>query len=76
MGFLLSCSCVHANKMCKEKAKWKQDNNPVCCLEQIMEATPHKTTAVQLLAFHLTNYSNKTNKTCRVLLEKRGQTHK
>ena len=37
---------------------------------------PHETTAVRLLASHLTNHPSKTNKTCRKLLEKQGRTHK
>ena len=41
-----------------------------CCFGQIMEATPHKTTAIRQLTSYLTNHSRKTKKTCRVLLEK------
>ena len=43
-------------------------------LEQILEEAPHKTAAV--LPFPISNYSSMMNNTCRVLLEKQGQTHK
>ena len=56
----------------REKARWELHKNAVSYLEQILEATPHETTAVLPLTSHLKNYSNKTNKTCGILLEKQG----
>ena len=85
MGFLSSCSYVHTtiwmhhidtNKMHREKATWELHKNDACHLEQILEVKPHKTAAVSPLTSHLTNHRNKTNKTCRILLEKQEQTHK
>ena len=57
-----------------EKARWKLHKNAMCYSEQILEETTHKTAAVQPLTSHLTNHSNKTNKTCEALLEKSGRT--
>ena len=45
----------------------------MCCSEQILEATPHKTAAVWLLTSHLTNLPRKKNKTCEALLEQVAQ---
>ena len=50
--------------------------NAVCCLEQIVETTPHKMVTVWPLISYLTNHSNKMNKMCRALLEKQRQTYK
>ena len=67
MGFLLSYGCVNttvlmhhidANKM----HKWKLHKNAMRYLEQIQEATPHRTTAVQPLTSHLKNHPSKMNK--------------
>ena len=79
MGFLPICCYVHttiwmhrvdANKTRREKARWEQQKNAARYSEQILEATPNKTTAVQPLAFHLTNDPRMTNKTCCALTEK------
>ena len=84
-GYLLSCACISitlwmhhldANEMQVERARWKLQKNASRCLEQILEATPHKTAAVGQLTTHLTNHPSKTKKTCMVLLEKQRQTQK
>ena len=82
--FFSSCSRVHTtlwmhhmdtNKT-ERNAIWELHKNAACGFEEILEATPHKRVAVQTHAFHLTNPLSKTTKTCRVLLEKQGWTHK
>ena len=40
-----------------EKGKGKLRKNAMCCFQQILEATLHKTAAVQLLTSHLKNYN-------------------
>ena len=62
--------------MQKEKVRWELHKNAACCLEQILEAAPHKTAAVQPLTTYFINYSSKMNKICGALLEKQEQTHK
>ena len=55
MRFLSSCICIHTtirgdpndNKTYREKPRWERHKNAVCCLERILEATSHKTAAVQ-----------------------------
>ena len=37
---------LDVNEANEEKARWKLQKNATCCLEQILEATPHKTVAV------------------------------
>ena len=59
-----------------ECAIWEFHKNATWCFEQILEATPHKTAATRPLTSHLKNHSSKTNKTCRILLEKQGWTYK
>ena len=49
--------------------------NDTCYFEQILEAVPHKTSAVLPLISHLKNYSNKTNNIRGTLLEKLERTH-
>ena len=46
-----------------EKAKWELYMNAVCCFEQILEATSHKTVVVWPPTSHLTKHPNKTIKT-------------
>ena len=60
-------------KKCQEKSSMRTTQR--CYIEQILEAAPHKTAAVQLLISHLTNHTNKMSKTCWVL-QKKGQIHK
>ena len=62
---------IDANKTHGEKARWEIYKNAVCYFEQILEATPQKTT-VQILTSHLANQLSKMNKTCGSLLEKQG----
>ena len=37
---------MDANNILRENARWELHKNAVCYLEQILEATPHETTAV------------------------------
>ena len=67
---------IDTNKMHGEKARWKLCKNAAYCLEQILEAAPHKTATVWSPTSYLTNHLSKTNKTCETLLEKQRQTHK
>ena len=57
-----------------EKAGWKLHKSATSNIEQILEATSHKTAAVQLPISNLYNQPNKTNKTCENLLKKYGRT--
>ena len=72
-----SCNCVnttiwmHHIDANKKKARWKLLKNTVSYFEQIQEETPNKTAAVLPLTFHLKNYPSRSNKTSRILLEKR-----
>ena len=50
-----------------KKARWKLHKDAACCFEQILEAAPYKTAAVQPFTSHLTNDPSKTSK---MLLEK------
>ena len=53
-----------------EKA-WRQlHKNAVSCIEQVPEATPHKTSAVQQPTTHHKNYQSLMNQTCITPLEK------
>ena len=63
---------MDANEGHGEKAKWEVYQNAMCCLEQILEATLHKTAAVWSLTAHLKNHLSNANKTCKALLEKQG----
>ena len=74
MGILPSCSCVSTtewlhhwdlNKMSKEKARWKQHENVVCCFEQIMRIAAYKIAVVWQLTSNRTNHPSKINKTDR-----------
>ena len=55
---------LDSNKMLREKVKEGIQKNAMCCLEQILEATPLKTAVVPPLSLHLINHSSKMNKTC------------
>ena len=59
-------------KKFREKAQWELHKNAACYLEQILEATSHKTAAVWPPTSHLTNDLSKMNKICWALLEKPG----
>ena len=48
----------------------EQHKDAVCCFEEILEAAPHKTAAVQPLTSHLVNHPNKMSNTCWSVLEK------
>ena len=57
---LYRCTTRTPTKCTEKKPKWEFHQNVACCLEQILEATPHKitaheTTSVLPLTFHLTN---------------------
>ena len=58
-----------------DKARLKLLNN-TSSIGEISEVTPHKTIADLPLITHLENYPNKTNNTCRTLLERLEGTHK
>ena len=50
---------MDADKTHREKTRWELHQN----VEQILEATLHKTASFQPLVTHLTNHSSKMNKT-------------
>ena len=54
-----------------EKARQEQHKNGACYLEQVLEATLHKITAVGSLATHLKNDPSKTNKAYGLANQKR-----
>ena len=64
---------MDANLTQGEKATWELLKNASYCFEQMLEATPHKTAAVQPLNSHL---KTKMKKTWKILLEKQEWTHK
>ena len=41
-----------------DKDNWKLHKNAMCCFEQILEATPHKTAVVRSPISHLRNHLN------------------
>ena len=50
---------------------WRQlQKNAVSCIEQVLEATPHKTVALRPPITHHKNYPSWTNQTCETRLEK------
>ena len=49
-----------------EKARWELHKNATCCFEQILEATPNKTAAVQPLTSHLKGHSRHVGHCCRI----------
>ena len=53
-----------------EKAWQQLHKNVASCIEQVLEATPDKTAAVQLPTTHHENYQSKMNQICGTLLEK------
>ena len=59
----------HMNADKTEKSRWELPKKATSYSEQILKATPHKTT-VQPLIPHLKNHPSKTDKTYRTLLEK------
>ena len=61
--------------MLGEEVRWDQ-NDALCCFEEILEAAPNKTPVVQPFNSHLPNHSRKASKTCWSLQEKEGKTHK
>ena len=67
---------MDTNKMHGEKDKWGLHKNATCYFEQILEATPNKTAAVQPFTPDLKNHPSKMNKTCGTLQEKLERTHK
>ena len=84
-GFFPNCGSVNAtvwmhhmadDKTHGEKARWEPHKNTTSYFEQILEATSIKTTAVRPLTSYLKNHPSKTNKTCRIGVEKQGWTYK
>ena len=51
-------------KCIEKKARWELHKNAMSYTEQILEATPDKTTALLQLTSHLKDHPNKMNKTC------------
>ena len=43
-------------KCLEKKDRWELHKNATFCFEQILEAAPHKTAAVEPLTSHLTNH--------------------
>ena len=54
----------------EEKAWQGLEKYTTCCVETIVKTALNKTSAVRPIRFHLTNYGNKMNKTCRTQQEK------
>ena len=50
--------------------------NVACCLEQVLEAAPHKTAALWPFASYLAKNCSKTEKTYLALLEKQDEPNK
>ena len=67
---------MDAEKTHEEKAKWELRKNATIYIEEILEATPHETTALRSLNSDLENHPNKMIKICGTLLEKQGRTQK
>ena len=67
---------MDSNKTAGEKARRQLHKNAASNLEQVLAATPHKTTTVWPPASYPENYSTQTNQTCRTLLEEQGRAHK
>ena len=44
---------MDADKMHRQKARWEQHKNAKSYIEQILDATPFETSAVQLRTSHL-----------------------
>ena len=60
---------MHADKAYWEKAGQELQKNAASCIEQILETASHKAASVRPPTPHLYNHPNKTDKTCRTLLE-------
>ena len=54
---LYGCTTSTLIKYPEKKTRWKLHKDATCGFEQILEAAPHKTAAVQLLISHLTNHA-------------------
>ena len=68
---------MDADKAYGEKARRQLLKNVTSYIEQILEATSHKTAAVRPPTTHYKIHPNKMNKTCGTLPEdKQGQTQK
>ena len=63
----------NAEKLTKEKAWLELQKNAMSYIEQILEATLHKT---RPLTSHLYNHPSKKKKICETLLEMQGWSHK
>ena len=58
------------------KAGWELHKNVTSYIEQLLEATPHETTAVWPITPHLKIHPSKIKKTCGTGLEKQERIHK
>ena len=63
-------------KRLEKKAQWELHKNAKCHFEEVLEAAPYKTAAVQPLISHLANDLRKTSKTYWTLPEKWERTYK
>ena len=61
---------MDANKAYEEKAWGQLYKNAASCIEQVLEATPHKTADVQLPTTYHESYPSYMKQTCGTLLEK------
>ena len=55
---------MYFNETSGEIARWEQYKNAACYLEQILEAAPYKTAAVQPLTSHLTRHMGTIQECC------------
>ena len=73
---ILPNGCISWTLRKSIEKKLEQHKNAACCLEQILEATHHKTAVCTATNLPSTNHPSKTNKTCEALPEKQGRTDK
>ena len=73
---LYGCTTWTLSKGREKKVRWELHKDAGYCFEQILEAIPNKTAAVQPLTSHLKNHPSKTNKTSRALQGKHAWTYK
>ena len=67
---------LDANQTAGEEARRQLHKNVASNIEQVLAVTPYKAPTIRPPASHHENYPNKTNQTCRSLLEKQGRAHK
>ena len=67
---LYECTTWTLTKRMEKKLDGKLHKNTASNIEQVLEAAPHKATAVRPLTTHHENYPSLTNQSCGTLLEK------